>query len=164
MRVSRDVLQSVSGGNAHLRLAERFHSGDVAVLGDIWRGICPAIRRRLERKYKGLLAADRVEELTLEALNRAWQRRAAFDATIGPLGPWLTCIANRLAANFCHSPQMQGHFIELGIDPNELAELPDPSAPDGVACNECDENSSAEKLCGLVQRGLEPASTRKTGF
>jgi RNA polymerase sigma factor (sigma-70 family) len=119
-----------------MSLAGRFHDGDESVVAEVLRELGPRITCRLGRRYRRLLAADRVEQVLLDALAQAWEQRAQFDATKGSLGAWLSTIADHCAVNFIRSATGQSLGMELMMGPDRLRLL---SAPPTVGPLQADD-------------------------
>ena len=164
MREFESAIGPAAGGRAAsssvsaLRtLGERFHRGDVATLAEVLRDVCPRIRRALMQKYKALLPDHELEQIVLNALERAWEHHADYDPARA-LKPWLQAIADHLAVDFLDSPEMRGRRLEIATDPGRLDELHDPNAPDPAACDAqslAEDRPLAENRRELVQQGLE---------
>lgn len=132
-------------------LGERFHDEVATAFDEVWREHFAEIRAFLRRSYGNLIADDRVEQIAIDALARAWQRHDDYDPRKGELRPWLCTIADHVAADFCRSRQMQGRFLEIDTDPGQL------SAFAGVeSCERADETSElAKELGDLVDAALK---------
>lgn len=142
---------SSSPAEAGLALCQRFRQGHSAAPAEVLRELGAIIRARLKRKYQRLLADDRIEQIVLEALDRAWRRHADYDPAKGPLLAWLLAIAEHGAADFCKSPQGRATLLEQALSAAELAALPDPRALDP---SKSTDRTIAEEARELVRQGL----------
>ncbi len=81
------------------RWSERFVAGDETVLRQLLVAWTPQIVRRLARKYSGRFAKDHLEQIILDALFAAWNKREMFDPEKSSLVTWLDRIVQHLVAD-----------------------------------------------------------------
>lgn len=120
---SREVAVVLNGASG-LSLPERFRRGDEDALAELGAALCPAIGRRLARRYP-LISRDRADHLALCALMCAWEARSQFDPSRGTFEAWLWRIALREAAHYLASPAGQACSFESAMDPAELIQACD---------------------------------------
>jgi len=132
-------------------LARRFRGAAAEAWDDVWRDHFAALCAFLQREYAGL-ATDRIEQVAVDALARAWEHCDKYNPEKGELRPWLCTIADHAAADLCRSPQMRGRRLELAMDPDALSALADPNASDPTRP---ERNGPGDELAAMVDAALE---------
>jgi DNA-directed RNA polymerase specialized sigma24 family protein len=79
------------------RRLERWCAGDDRLIRAVLRWAHNDLAPRLWRRHGGSLSREEVDDIAAAAVERAWERRAAFTRQKGALKGWLWTIAARLA-------------------------------------------------------------------
>ena len=105
----------------HEELERRLRADDELVLADILRAHGPPVRALLQRRFSSFNEAD-LEDVLAVALFRVWQARDRFDPLKASLRVWFFHIAENAARDVFRVGWHKARHLEIGLEPQALAE------------------------------------------
>ena len=148
-------------GIAHGDIVAGLTNGDEDVLGKLAAEFGLAIRRRLTKKFRGVLTSEDIEDLVWIAFERAWCRHDRFDPRRGSLSGWLCTIADHAAVDLVRSPSFRARLHECHVSPTRLAQLVDPRSSHPPNTEPPDTEPPDTEPPGTEPPGTEPPDTER---
>lgn len=143
-----------SNGRHDESFIERFRAGDPDAVSQCADKYLAKFTLRLWKRYRPLLSRDRCEEIVIDSIELAWEKREQFNLTKGCFEAWLWGITRHCLADVLRKGWFQEYHEEKSLAPERLFLIVDPIAPAAYNGDGPDEGGGACDLLAVAMRLL----------